>query len=175
MHSNPETPIVIYNNPFTTGIDMPPALLAKLGEAEPKIQYVKESSSDVARIGQIVSRTDQITVLCGWDNLALESYLAGARGWVAGLANLAPRECTELHKLALAREWEKAREVYGRISGLATLLETSGRFVAFVKGGLDVRGQPVGPPIKPIQPLDAEERKTVREAMKGLSEMASAA
>jgi 4-hydroxy-tetrahydrodipicolinate synthase len=169
-----DLPIIIYNNPFTTGVDMLPQAAANLANSEQNIKYIKESSADVARVGQILARTDKITVLCGWDNLALESYLLGARGWVAGIANLAPRECLDIHRLALARQWEQAREVYTQIYALATLLETSGRFVAYIKGGLDVRGQPVGTPLKPILPLDKEERATVTAAMARLSEFAPA-
>jgi 4-hydroxy-tetrahydrodipicolinate synthase len=74
-----DLPIMIYNNPWTTGVDMKPAQLARVAEAEPNIRYVKESSGDAARVGQILSATDRLIVFSGWDNLALEHFVAGAR------------------------------------------------------------------------------------------------
>jgi len=155
-------PIMIYNNPWTSGVDMKPAQLARLAELESTIRYVKESSGDAARIGQILALTDKLTLFCGWDNLALEHFFSGAQGWVAGSANVIPAECVALYELAARGDWDAARRHYRRIYGLLTLVETSGQFVQFVKAGQAERGLPVGPPRRPMLPPTQAERERFR-------------
>jgi 4-hydroxy-tetrahydrodipicolinate synthase len=170
-----DIPIMIYNNPWTTGVDMKPEQLARLAEAEPNIRYVKESSGDAARVGQILARTDRLTVFSGWDNLALEHFFAGARGWVAGSANVIPAECVELFRAVQRGDWDTARQVYRRIYELLTLVETSGQFVQLVKAGLAERGLPVGPPRRPLLLPEGEQRAQLREMLKQLRGTASVA
>ena len=70
-------PIMVYNNPWTSKIDIPPEGLARLAELD-NIQYVKESSGDITRIPRILDLTDgKMAVFCGSDNLALESFFMG--------------------------------------------------------------------------------------------------
>jgi len=75
-----ELPIMIYNNPFTCKIDMSPEFLAKLAKIK-NIDYVKESSGDIARVWRIRKLTDDsMTVFCGADNLALEQFVRKSKG-----------------------------------------------------------------------------------------------
>ncbi len=157
-----DIPIMIYNNPWTTGVDMKPEQLARVAEAEPNIRYVKESSGDAARVGQILEATDKLTVFCGWDNLALEHFVGGARGWVAGSANVIPAECVALCQAALRDDWVEARRLYRQIYSMLTLVETSGQFIQLVKAGLAERGLPVGPPRRPLLMPDAARREELR-------------
>lgn len=160
-------PIMIYNNPFTTGVDMKPQQLARLAEAEPNLRYCKESSGDAARVGQILELTDKLTVLSGWDNLVLEHFLLGAKGWVAGSANLIPREAVELYRLAVVEgDWNQARVLYRRLYALLTILETTGKFVQYIKFGLAERGLSVGPPRRPMLRPEGEEADVFRRALR---------
>lgn len=161
-------PIIIYNNPYKTGGNIPPPLLAKLAEKEENLRYWKDSSSDVTRVSQVLAMTDRMTVFCGTDNLVLETYLAGGKGLMTAIAVVAPRLCVELHKHALAKEWEQARLINERLRPLGNFFET-GRFTAYAKAAMEAAGLRVGPVRLPTLPLDENEQALLRSAMRSLS------
>ena len=76
-------PIVAYNNPLDTKVDLVPALLAKL-HAEGLIVAVKEFSGDVRRLYELRELAPELDVLAGSDDVVLELALAGSPGWIAG-------------------------------------------------------------------------------------------
>ena len=83
---------------------------------------MKECSGDARRIAEILNAVgDDFEVLVGGDDWALEGFCAGATGWVAGVANIAPRECVELHRLCGDGRLDEARELYERLLPLARL------------------------------------------------------
>ena len=97
-------PIMLYNFPARTGVDMRPELIERLAEFE-HVRYVKESSGQIRRISEIIGRLgDGITVFCGGDTIALESMLLGTPGWVSGSANALPREHAEICKYAIENQ-----------------------------------------------------------------------
>jgi 4-hydroxy-tetrahydrodipicolinate synthase len=162
-------PIMIYNNPFTTGVDMKPELLARIVENTKNIRYIKESSGDEARVGQILELLgDKVTVFNGWDNIILEHFLVGARGWVAGSANVIPRQCVQLYKLAVEEEdFVQARKLYRELYAFLTMVETSGKFIQYGKLGLQEIGRPVGPCRRPLRiPTAPAEVSALRKALK---------
>jgi len=161
-------PIMIYNNPWTTGVDMKPELLGRIVEGSKNVRYVKESSGDEARVGQILELLgDKVTVFNGWDNIILEHFLVGARGWVAGSANVIPQQCVQLYKLAVKdQDFVEARKLYRELYAFLTLVETSGKFVQYCKFGLKEIGRPVGPTRRPMRlPTDSSEIGVLRKAL----------
>jgi 4-hydroxy-tetrahydrodipicolinate synthase len=162
-------PIMVYNNPSTSKIDLHPPLIAKLSELE-NIRYVKETSGDMTRIWKIRNLTkDKITVFCGCDNLALESLLMGARGWVSPAPNIIPRQCVELFHTAYVQEnFEKARTLYEKLLPTFNLLEETGKYIHFSKAALDMIGKKGGRPRKPLLPITDEEMKTLRELLSNI-------
>ena len=82
-------PIVAYNNPIDTKVDLVPELLAKL-HGEGTSTAVKEFSGDVRRAYQIAELAPELDLLIGADDVLLELALAGAKGWVAGYPNALP-------------------------------------------------------------------------------------
>ena len=95
-------PIMLYNYPGRTGVDMTPELIQRLAGLD-RVQYVKESTGDVTRVSEILRRSGgRVTVFCGCDTVALESFLLGAAGWVGGVVNVLPRAHVELFELAPA-------------------------------------------------------------------------
>src|SRR5258707_12430217 len=94
-------PVIVYNNPGTTGVDIKPQLLARMAEIE-NIQGVKESSGDLSRITQIRMLTKgKMTVFHGWQPITLQGFAAGAGGWCPGLANVPTRACAQLFDLTV--------------------------------------------------------------------------
>lgn len=160
-------PIMLYNNPWTSKVDMQPSLIAKLAQID-NISYVKESSSDATRIWRIINLTGgKMTVFCGADNLALESFLMGAKGWVCVAANIFPRHTSRLYELAVKENnIERARALYSDLLPLCNFLEESGKFAQLAKFGVEVTGRKAGPPRKPLLPPDEEEKREFKEILK---------
>lgn len=105
-------PIMLYNNPVAYGTDLAPADFARLAE-NPRFEAIKESSEDTRRIAEIRRLAgDRFALFCGVDNLALESFVLGADGWVAGLVAAFPRESVRLWELCQAARWSEARALY---------------------------------------------------------------
>jgi 1-pyrroline-4-hydroxy-2-carboxylate deaminase len=159
-------PIMAYNNPKASGTDMRPALVARLGDIE-GVVAVKECSGDARRIAEILNATEDLEVLVGGDDWALEGFCAGATGWIAGVANVAPRECVELYRLCRDGSLDEARAVYARILPLARL-DMHPKLVQFFKAAMDLVGRPGGPCRPPRLELSERERREVEAAVNAL-------
>ena len=159
-------PIMLYNYPGRTGVDMTPELIERLAELE-QVQYVKESSGDVSRVGQIIRRCgERITVFCGCDTAALESFVLGATGWVGGVVNVLPKQHVELFDLAVGKnDFSAARDLYYQMLPTLGLMEGGGKYTQFVKAGCQVMGHPVGPPRGPLLPAERDEVEQLRQAL----------
>ncbi|MDR2997823.1 MAG: dihydrodipicolinate synthase family protein, partial [Microbacterium sp.] len=90
-------PIMAYNNPFDTKVDLVPSLVAKLAEI-PEVVAIKEFTGDVRRVYEIKELCD-IDVIAGADDVLFELMVNGAVGWFAGYPNAFPREAVELYNL----------------------------------------------------------------------------
>ena len=160
-------PVIAYNNPFSTRVDLTPPLLARLTEIE-GVVAVKAFSQDVRRIAQIMEVAPSLEVLVGCDDLLAEGMLMGATGWIAGFVNALPAASVRLFELCRAGQWEEAVPLY-RAMLPALRWDADPVFVQAIKIAQDEVGRYAGPVRLPRLPLgDADEasvRKTVREAM----------
>ncbi|MDA1028094.1 MAG: dihydrodipicolinate synthase family protein [Bacteroidetes bacterium] len=105
-------PIMIYNNPIAYKVDCTVDMLEELAD-EVMLVAIKESSDDVRRITDIVNRLgDRYQLFTGVDNLAMESLLMGADGWVAGLVCAFPEETVAIYNLIQSGRVAEAREIY---------------------------------------------------------------
>ena len=124
--------IMIYNNPLAYGVDVTPAMLAEMAD-ETKFVAVKESSGDVRRLTDIHNLMgERYQLFTGVDDLALESLMLGAVGWVAGLVCAFPRETVAIYELARAGRTSEARTIYRWFMPLLHL-DVSARFVQNIK------------------------------------------
>ncbi|MBS1677945.1 MAG: dihydrodipicolinate synthase family protein [Actinobacteria bacterium] len=168
-----ELPIMAYNNPLASRLDMSPELIARLVDAVPSIVAIKESSGDARRISELFERTGgKLEVVAGGDDSALEGLLAGSTGWISGVAVVAPAECVELYRLALARELDPARELYHLMLPLARL-DMTPKLVQYFKAGIDARGGTGGASRPPRRPLEPTEREILRDALARLDQKAA--
>ena len=151
-------PVVIYNNPGTTGVDIKPPLLARLAEID-NIQGVKESSGDLSRITQIRHLTKgKMTVFHGWEPITLQGFCAGAEGWCPGLPNILPRECVQLFDLCVEKkDLRGAQELFDRMYPICKLMGDTG-YIRVVHSALQLMGRSVGEPRRPIRQLEAEQK-----------------
>src|ERR1044072_2245345 len=110
-------PVVAYNNPIDTKVDLVPELLAKL-HGEGFIQGVKEFSGDVRRAYQLAELAPELDLLIGADDVLLELALAGAKGWVAGYPNALPAATVELYHAAVDGDLTTAKRLYEQLHPL---------------------------------------------------------
>ena len=85
-------PVMAYNNPEASGVDMPAALIARIYDEVEGVVAIKECSGDTRRIPALLHLDGDLEVLVGGDDWALEGFAAGATGWITGVGVLAPRE-----------------------------------------------------------------------------------
>ncbi len=160
-----EVPVIVYNNPATTGIDASPEQLAEI-VALPHMDAIKESSGDCTRVIRINRLTgNTVPVLCGTDNQAMEQLTAGAVGWVAGVANVLPRECLALHRATQANDLKLAKAITDCIYAYLSEAELTAKYVQVNKLGLQLTGLEVGPPRPPLLPVTGEGRDRVIAAL----------
>ena len=161
-------PVMAYNNPIDTKVDLTPALLAKLFD-EGLIVGVKEFTGDPRRAYQIAELAPGLDVLIGSDDSVLEFALAGARGWVSGYTNVFPRSGIELYRASIAESGQGPAAVPAAAPAAAL-----GRQDRVRPGHQAVHGhgRPVRWPVPPPrQPLTAEQEAEVRaETEKALAQ-----
>jgi len=124
--------VLLYNNPRGYGVDLTPDVLEHLMD-ERTIVAIKEESYDITRVTDLFNRFgDRLNVVCGVDDLILESAVLGSRAWVSGMANAVPRQSTELLRLANGGQYEKARALYRILTPLYHL-DTAVKLVQHIK------------------------------------------
>lgn len=155
-------PVVGYNNPIDTKVDLTPALLAGL-HGDGSIVAVKEFSGDVRRAYEIAELAPDLDLLIGADDVLLELALAGAVGWIAGYPNAFPATCAELYHAAVAGDLGTALPLY---RSLHPLLRWDSRteFVQSIKLSMDLVGRRGGTTRPPRLPLPAAIGAAVRAA-----------
>jgi 1-pyrroline-4-hydroxy-2-carboxylate deaminase len=157
-------PVVAYNNPFDTKVDLTPALLAALFERN-LIVGVKEFSGDVRRLHQIHELAPELDVLCGADDVLLELVMQGSPGWIAGFPNALPSQSVELFELCRSGRLDLALPLYRRVHA-AYRWDSRPVFVQAIKLGMDLAGRYGGPCRPPRLPLSPEVHAQVVEDMK---------
>ncbi len=105
-----DIPIIIYNVPSRTGVSITPETVARLYEFK-NIVAIKEATGDIDQASHILSLCD-ITVLSGDDSLTLPLMSVGGKGVVSVLANILPREVSEIVSSFLNGEFEKSQSLH---------------------------------------------------------------
>uniref|UniRef100_UPI000A3CB181 dihydrodipicolinate synthase family protein n=1 Tax=Streptomyces bobili TaxID=67280 RepID=UPI000A3CB181 len=155
-------PVVAYNNPIDTKVDLVPELLARL-HGEGLIHGVKEFSGDVRRAYRIAELAPDLDLLIGADDVLLELAVAGAKGWVAGYPNALPRASVDLYRAAVAGDLTTALPLYRRLHPLLRW-DSRVEFVQAIKLSMDIVGRYGGPCRPPRVPLPPEQEAAVRAA-----------
>ena len=164
-----DLPIMIYNNPPIYHVDVTPAMLAALADVETIVSF-KESSGDTRRFVDLRNMVgERFVPFCGLDDVVVESVALGAVGWVSGLANVFPRECETLFRLARAGRLAEALPLYDWFMPLLHL-DARSDLVQCIKlcEHMAGRGSPLTrPPRLPLEGADTAMVKALMEtAMK---------
>ena len=106
-------PVIVYNIPARTGIDLAADTLARIAQAAPNVVATKEATGNVLRAQEIVrTMGDRMTVLSGDDALTLPMIAVGARGVISVTSNVYPAEVTRTTRLALEGKFDEARRAH---------------------------------------------------------------
>lgn len=163
-----ELPIMAYNNPGASGVELSVQTIARLGHEVPSVVAIKECSGETRNIAAIIgaARAD-FEVVVGGDDFALEGFCAGATGWVSGVANVIPADCVALYDACREGDLAAARELYQRMLPLARL-DFDPKLVQYFKGAMDQVGFHGGRCREPRLPLTAADQEVLAEAMAAL-------
>ncbi|MEY3347163.1 MAG: hypothetical protein RIR40_888 [Actinomycetota bacterium] len=159
-------PIIAYNNPFDTKVDLTPALVGRIADEVPEVVAIKEFSGDVRRVWQIHSYAPRIEVMVGADDVLLELATGGVTGWIAGFTNALPRESKIVYDLALAGDFVKARPLYAALHDLFHW-DSQKEFIQAIKATMEFEGRYGGPTRLPRLPLSkADQEKLHKQYLK---------
>ena len=170
-------PILVYNNPHSTGVDLSPEHLASLVDTG-TFWAVKETSGEALRVRELRAALDaagengsQIEVFVGADGIALEGFTQGATGWVAASAWLLPNECQKLWQAVEAKDWTQAVGVWDLLAKPLGLIESSPAFISLLKQSLSHELVEQGPVRSPLPTATEEAVAELAEALEALKEI----
>jgi 4-hydroxy-tetrahydrodipicolinate synthase len=161
--SSVDVPVMLYNLPGATGVDLTPDTVAALAREVENIRYVKNTSPDMAQAAQLIHHYgDLVGTFLGWDSLILSALVSGAAGVMAGTANVVPAELVAVYDAVQAGDLATARQAWARVYPLLDAA-LSVNYVAAVKVALDAAGFPVGSTREPVLPLDPADAAHIAE------------
>ena len=158
-------PAMLYNYPGRMSVNMDEDTLDRLGRSA-NFCAIKESSGDPNRLHMLARDYPHIALSCGMDDQALEFFAWGARSWVCAGSNFAPEAHLALYRAcALEADFTKGRAIMSAMLPLMRVLEQGGKFIQCIKFGLTLRGIDAGPPRKPLQPLNKDEKRELAQVI----------
>jgi len=162
-------PAMLYNYPGRMSVNMDEECLDRLGRS-PNFCAIKESSGDPNRLHMLARDYPHIALSCGMDDQALEFFAWGARSWVCAGSNFAPEAHIALYQAcAVEGDFTKGRAIMSAMLPLMRVLEQGGKFIQCIKHGLTMRGIDVGPPRKPLQPLNKDDKRELEQVIKTMN------
>lgn len=161
-----DIPVVLYTNPQFQRSDLSLDVIARLAE-HPRIKYIKDASTNTGRLLSIINRCPNMRVFSASAHIPAAVMLIGGVGWMAGPANIVPRQSVRLYDLCRAQKWPEAMELQRK---LWRINEAFARFnlAACIKAGLQLQGYDVGDPVPPQAALTADERRAIEKTLKEL-------
>ncbi len=134
------TPIVLYNVPGRTGVNMKAETVLRLANEFPNVVGVKEASGNFAQIDEIIkNKPNHFMVISGDDGVTVPLITLGAVGVISVIGNAFPREFSRMVRLAMRSDLAGAREIHYRFTELMELLFVDGN-PAGVKSMLSMMG-----------------------------------
>lgn len=164
-----DIPVVLYTNPQFQRSDLTPDVIARLS-AHPRIGYIKDASTNTGRLLSIMNRCPGMKVFSASAHIPVAVMLIGGVGWMAGPANIVPRQSVRLYDLCRAGKWPEAMALQ---RDLWRINEAFARFnlAACIKAGLQIQGYAVGDPVPPQAALTASERDAVAAILSDVAKL----
>ena len=162
-------PAMLYHYPARMSVNMDEETLDRLGRS-PNFCAIKESSGDPNRLHMLARDYPHIQLSCGMDDQALEFFAWGARSWVCAGSNFAPEAHIALYQAcAHDGDFTKGRAIMSAMMPLMRVLEQGGKFIQCIKHGLTLRGIDAGPPRRPLQPLNKDDKRELAEVIRTMN------
>lgn len=156
-------PIMVYNNPATSGVDISPELMVKMFNQIANVSMVKESSGDIQRMHKIFELSaGQLPFYNGSNPLALEALCAGASGWCTAAPNLLGALPKRLYNSIKQSDLATAQNLFYRQLPLLRFI-VAGGLPKTIKAGLETLGVKAGVPRKPLQAASAAELNALNQ------------
>lgn len=156
-------PIMVYNNPATSGVDISPELMVKMFNQIANVSMVKESSGDIQRMHKIFELSaGQLPFYNGSNPLALEALCAGASGWCTAAPNLLGALPKRLYNSIKQSDLATAQNLFYRQLPLLRFI-VAGGLPKTIKAGLETLGVNAGVPRKPLQAASAAELNALNQ------------
>ena len=151
-----DIPVMLYNLPAATGVDLHPDTVGALAREVDNIRYIKNTTVDMAQAAALIhNHGDVISTFVGWDSLLLSALAEGAAGVMAGTANVVPTELVAVYDAVSAGDLDGARRSWAQIFPLIDAMMNE-PFIAAVKAGLAAVGFDIGGPRPPVAALDPD-------------------
>jgi 4-hydroxy-tetrahydrodipicolinate synthase len=148
-------PTILYNYPARAGLEIGLECLDRVA-GHPLVIGLKESSGDFSRLLTLLQRyAGELTVMCGSDDQAVDYFFWGVRGWLAGTANVLPRQHVAIVDAANAGDHDRARRLFERLLPWVQHME-AGAYNQKAKLGLRHVGIDCGEVRPPLLPLDPQ-------------------
>jgi len=160
-------PIVLYNVPKFTGVNLEPSVVAQLAELD-QVVGIKDSSGSIWQIAEIIRLAgNELSILAGTGDVIFPTLMLGGKGAIVAIANVAPKICVSLYEAVKNGQYLKAKELQLKLLPLNDVL-TKKYGVTAVKEALNIIGKPAGYPRKPLLSLDDQSREEIRAVLKNL-------
>lgn len=160
-----DLPVMLYNNPGTSGIDLLPETIVELARKIPNLTMVKESSGDITRFTTLRELSEgTLSVYNGSNPVALDAFRAGAAGWCTAAPCLVPDWTLRLYTAVIRGDGERADAILAELLPFLKFIVGHGLPRA-IKAGLQLRNRPAGPPRAPLLPLPDEETQQLRDLL----------
>ncbi|MFE7130723.1 dihydrodipicolinate synthase family protein [Streptomyces sp. NPDC057638] len=164
-----DLPVMLYNNPGTSGVDLRPETVVALAREIPNLTMVKESSGDVARFRALRELSEgALSVYNGSNPVVLDAFRSGASGWCTAAPCLVPRWCLALHAAVTEGRQERADALLAELLPFLRFIVEYGLPRA-IKAGLELQHRSVGSPRPPLLPLPDQETERLRELLDHLA------
>lgn len=161
-------PVLIYDIPQNTGIDLPLDVVARLA-AHPNIVGIKESSPDLEKVGCLTRNLPAgFQVLVGSSAKFHDCLCLGATGGILAIANVLPRSAQSVYDRYIAGDVDGSRECQQRIADAAGVAPRHG--IQGLKHAMDLKGYYGGPTRLPLLPLGAQQKQEVEALFSGVSD-----
>ncbi len=159
-----DIPLILYNVPGRTGVKIEPETAVRLAEFQ-NIVSIKEASGDLDQVSHIVAQCgQQLTVLSGDDSLTLPMLSVGAKGVISVVANILPKEVSEMIAAFQRGEADKARKIHLRLYPVIKALFSETNPIP-VKRAMELLGMAAGHPRLPLVPLSSSAEKELTRVL----------
>lgn len=158
-------PIMLYNYPGRTGVNMGADFLERVGQRD-NFRCIKEASGDINRIHLIAREFAHLDLSCGAEDQALEFFVWGATSWVTPMGNFFIEEVVDFYETCTRdKDFDKARRMMNALLPLTSVIEGGGKFAQSVKFAAAFHGLPAGPVRPPMREMKKELKRELREVI----------